>query len=164
MHFGWYKYIKKYIYKFLATIIEVTSCNDWNYESISNSLQMKLITSISSSSFFYVNKISQLPINGKSFIYNNIELLNKNNIGYNLLSVLIGINDKYGYCIKELSINLNGIKNYIFNSKNYFGNGIILSSNCKYSYKVISSNLPLILCIDNNYGISSKIWLIIYIQ
>ena len=37
---------------------------------------------------------------------------------------------------------------YEFSSDKYFGNGLIISNNCDYSFKYLSENLPMIQCYD----------------
>lgn len=123
-----------------SDICTITACNEWDYGSISNSMQMKIIGSLSSSSFFYVNKYSKLPINGETSTFD----IPGQNYG-DLYSIQIFVDDPYGFCIQSLEVNVSE-KTYVFNGDKYFGSGIILAPECKYSHQFISNNLPLITC------------------
>ena len=127
--------------------IDITACDGWNYGSISNSMQLKLTGIESVSSYGYVNSYSQLPINGNSQTFDQLLLSNIHNVT-DLYSIHLIIDDPFGYCIKSLSITLDNNKIYKFDNNNYFGNGLILASECDYSYKFINNKLPLIKCIQ----------------
>ena len=69
------------------------------------------------------------------------------NIG-ELTSMVIAMDDDFGYCIKDITVTISE-NVYQFSSDEYFGNGIIISSACDYSFRYLSDNLPLISCHDD---------------
>ena len=77
-----------------------------------------------------------------------------NNIG-DLYSIVIILDDNYGYCIKDITILISD-DIYEFNSEEYFGNGIILSNKCDYSFKYLANNLPLVQCYDNYFELNTN--------
>ena len=125
-----------------TVIIDITSCNGWNYGSISNSMQMRLLGSSGSSSYFEVNKYGQLPILGETLSFE--QGLISTDIG-ELYSIQLSVDDSLGYCIKSIQISYNN-NVYIFDSDGYFGSGLILANECKYSYRYLTNDLPLIKC------------------
>ena len=136
--------------KFTGTtdiIVDVTACDEWDYESVSNSMQIKLsgILDVTTSNI-YVNQYSGLPINGNTETF-DIEYISENKINY-LSSIHVTINDAMGYCIKQVSVTLNN-EIYTFDQQTHFGeNGLVLSSDCDYSYKFINNQLSLNKCIQ----------------
>eukprot|EP01084_Bolivina_argentea_P236170 397190_1 len=98
------------------------------------------------SPWFFVNKLSALPKQGQSMDFGIYHLVPEE-IG-DLYSVVISVDDSYGYCIGAVTITISGNK-YNFNSDDYFGHGILLGNKCDYSFKFLSSDLPLISCIDD---------------
>ena len=130
--------------------VNITACNDWSYGSISNSLQMQLKGSDYPSEFFYVNQLSTLPINGQSMSF-DIELTT--DIA-DLLSIVIAVDDNYGYCLQTVIVTISQNVS-IFSSDEYFGNGIILSNECDYSFRYLSDHMPLISCHDDPLELST---------
>jgi len=130
--------------------IQVTACDGWDYGSMSSTLRMQLKGLNGITEFFIVNSQLPLPTQGRSTIF-TVQDIDVSNIA-ELYSVLLSVDDLSGYCIQDLSVGyiFNGSAvEYIFNSSSYFGNGIILSNQCKHSYRYISSDIPLISCIEN---------------
>eukprot|EP01084_Bolivina_argentea_P013484 25318_1 len=129
-------------YDYPNYIISVTACSEWDYGSTSNTLQIQLKGSNGSTPLVYVNDVSVLPINGKTSVY-YVQM--KYDIG-KLYSVWLSVQDSYGYCIQNLHVNI-GTKHYTFNHT-YFGNGVILSSTCEYTFRSLASGIHLLPCFD----------------
>lgn len=130
--------------------IKVAACDDWQHESVSNALQIQLKGSNFPSQFFYVNQIDSLPVNGNNKTYEYSQEFShslSSSIG-ELQSVVLAVADDFGYCVKGIEITLSETV-YEFNSNDYFGSGVILSSKCDHSYRYLSNDLPLIPCKDN---------------
>ena len=102
------------------------------------------------SQFFFVNKISTLPINGatQTFIIDDefVEDL-VTNID-SLSSIVLILNDDYGYCITDITVKISDDV-YEFSSNEYFGTGIIISNKCDYSFRYLCDNQPIVQCYDN---------------
>ena len=49
----------------------------------------------------------------------------------------------------DITRNFINTTRYEFSSDEYFGNGIVISNNCDYSFRYLSQDLPLIKCYDN---------------
>eukprot|EP01084_Bolivina_argentea_P164157 285431_1 len=134
--------------------IEVTSCDGWDYGSISNSLQIQLKGNLGASKYFFVNKLSQLPMNGNisTFDISQQDIPRSADVG-DLYFVEIELDDSYGYCIKHLVVKI-AEEVYIFNENNYFGNGVIVAAECKYSYRYLGIDKPLISCTEDPFELS----------
>eukprot|EP01083_Nonionella_stella_P020125 55788_1 len=126
--------------------IHVTACDDFDYGSTSNSLQMQLKGTLGASPWFFVNKLSPLPTVGQIMDFEVWDVIPED-IG-ELYSVLISVDDSYGYCLAGISIIISGSP-YVFGSDDYFGHGIILGSSCDYTFKFVSHDFPLLSCVDN---------------
>ena len=113
--------------------VEVTACDEWEYPSTSNTLQLQLKGEYDSSRFFFVNENKPLPTYGNTERY-WIDMVIDDHYGYSdkLFSVLISLSDSFGYCIKYLTVQLHGDKNNIkYKFDHYqFGQGIIISDDC----------------------------------
>ena len=102
------------------------------------------------SQFFFVNKISTLPINGATQKF-DIDDESVSDIGTNidnLYSIVLTLDDNFGYCIKGITVKISE-NTYEFTSEKYFGTGIVISKKCDYSFKYICGDTPLIQCYDN---------------
>ena len=130
--------------------IDITGCDNWEYESITNSLQMRLKGMEGSTSYFYGNPDNQLPTYGDTFTFTRSIY----NIG-DMNSVDISVEDENGFCISELSISYEN-DSYTFGA-DYFGSGLILAAKCKYSYKYIKRGSPLISCIEGQLNLNTYI-------
>ena len=119
--------------------VEITACDSWNWESVSNALQLQLKGSNYPSQFFFVNQLSPLPINGETMefdIPNDYIQELTTNIG-DLQSIVMALDDNdFGYCIKNMTIQISH-DIYKFSADDYFGNGIILSAECNYSFRYL---------------------------
>eukprot|EP01083_Nonionella_stella_P298571 1013382_1 len=131
--------------------IEVTACKDWTYGSTTNSLQIQLKSQYDASPFFFVNDRS-LPTHGQTQIYN----INPRYYIHNTLqSIVLTMNDAYGYCMKRIAIHSSNDKYYNF-GHSYFGMGVMLSNHCHYTYISLSKHRTLFRCIDDHFELYTQ--------
>ena len=124
----------------------VRACIDWDYASYSNTLKIQLKGFRDSSDFVFVNNDDTLPIYGNSktfFLHYDMGRIGE------LHSIVLTVDDPHGYCISGLSVHIHGIDHFF--DAYHFGTGVVLSKQCKYSYKSISPHLPLLACFDDYF-------------
>ncbi len=96
----------------------MTACEGWHYASVPNTLQLQLGGEFQSTRFFYVNKRNALPTYGESYIF--YVKVDYYDIYGNLVVVFVNVNDKFGYCMKGISIIL--LPYFDYDSDNIFDN------------------------------------------
>eukprot|EP01083_Nonionella_stella_P173195 596693_1 len=129
-------------------MIDITACDGWDYGSSSNSLQLQFKGEYDASPFFWVNDCGSLPTNGMTQTYHAMDYMH--DIGGMLQSIVVSVNDAYGYCIRRLSIHSdnNGYGHYEFDY-DYFGMGLILANHCPYTYRSVTPHRSMIRCYDD---------------
>eukprot|EP01083_Nonionella_stella_P304655 1059593_1 len=132
--------------------ITIYSCDDWSDPSYSGALQIQIHGTQKNTPILTVNRFSKLPTNGANTTFH----LGREFAGIgDVYDVRLFVNDEDGYCIKRLTIDLDGRQTDI--ASEYFGNGVILSPKCSRSFIYVSDDYPLLPCItDSAFKLTSN--------
>ena len=126
-------------------------------------MQLRLKGSGGSSELLTVNRISGLPTNGgtQSFLVGSAHGIGD----FRGLSLSVDDSLGLGYCVKSLSLTMqqnvstnmtNAANKTIYEeqmmhfdfAEDFFGSGLILSTECDYSFRYMGEGRPMLQCLD----------------